>query len=463
LLSKKNILLLFVGLIAFISAYIHFLSFPSLSFLYSDYGTFYQSSHFILQNKNPYTPIKATILFPGEKKPLSGKVPANLNPPLFSILILPLALFNYIASWWLWAFLSFTGSIISILLIQKALNLQKRLLSTFICLFFALFAYFPTFACMQLGQVTLILSPWLIGGWYAERQNKSALAGILLGFAASIKIFLGLFGLYFLIARKWKSLLFFSTTVLICGFIPVLFFGPHIYIDYYQIFDKIYWYTTNWNASLLGFLMRLFGGNEKNTPLISAPYLTHGLYWLFSAILLGGLIKFILDKSSKNVITVKEIWDLNYSAIIITSLLISPLGWNYYFPWLLLPFLLLFRLTNQGKCPVVVQVIAILAFVFSSMPFSMQSASKMLSASTVLLNSGFYFYALLLLLGLLYFIRFYCLPFNNQHQTLESSLAIVFYIAMFAPSLLGIIHSIYFVSLNPHAYMPVVLHVSFAG
>jgi len=60
------------------------------------------------------------------------------------------------------------------------------------------------------------------------------------------------------------------------------------HLTYLRVIDQVTWYAASWNASLRGFLSRIFGGSE-NQPLFNLPGVASGLNLLLSAGLLAAL------------------------------------------------------------------------------------------------------------------------------------------------------------------------------
>src|SRR5689334_11164786 len=145
-----------------------------------------------------------------------------------------------------------------------------------------LLVYLPNqgnFAWGQLGSLLLCLLAllWIVAREKSEksekRENKDTLAGFILGLACSIKLFCGLFLLYFWFIKRrrvcWGALMTLGITFLLGG----LFFGFASYRAYVLDLNRIGWYASTWNASLYGFFERVFHGNGYNIPWKEMPFL----------------------------------------------------------------------------------------------------------------------------------------------------------------------------------------------
>lgn len=314
------------------------------SFLYKDYGKFYIATQFFFQHKSIYT--QTFTATKQADKTVTSQAGALLNPPFFTLVMLPLGLFSYAASLWIWSLISLACGVLSILLLQKIIALNQHSLNYTLALLLAFFAYYPTFTNMQFGQMTLLLMPLTMGAWLAAREKNVLTLGLLLGIAASLKPFFGLFIFYFALRREWRALFYFVMTIIVCAVLALALFGLKSYPAYYHTLQSVYWYASSWNISLYGWLLRLFGGAEHNVPVLAFPWLSQKLFWLLVILTLSLFGKFLL---AKNIPNDKHKIDLDFSITVITMLLLSPLTWIYYFPLLLIPVVTLWQLAKQFR------------------------------------------------------------------------------------------------------------------
>ncbi len=407
-------------------------------FLYTDFGKFYQSAQFFDQGKNIYTKI-----FLSQKETTNSGIQTHikqaapdLNPPFFTLLVLPLGLLTYSSALLLWSALSIAGGILSIILLQKALKLNDPPIYLTLSFILAFFVYYPTFAVIQFGQVTLVLLPLVVAAWLSAKNKYLATAGILLGIVASLKIIFGLFLIYFLMRREWRATIAFIATIIICSLIPLLFFGTKSYVDYYQIIHHIHWYASNWNASLLGFLFRLFGSHENNASVFAIPHLANILFWLLSIILLLTFIKYLFPNNKLNQQTKL---DLDFSMTLVVMLILSPLGWLYYFPFLLIPFVVCVQLAQRSPHTRYLQILIAIAIALSGIT-SMFTSSEHITAANItaiFISSSCYVSTLIILLGVLFFLR-YTLAQSPIRKTIGFSAILTYTIAL-VPSLFSIL------------------------
>ncbi len=438
----------------FFLSFIYPLTLGKTSILYSDYGKFYHSQRMLIQGKNIYTPIyfiknkKQTepghsILAAQEKqqkKPI--RLAGNLNPPFFTLISFPLAYLSYPHALLVWTFLSILAGYLSILLIQQKLEPHSiHSLSTCLLLLIGFTIFFPTFANLQFGQVSLLLLPLLVLGWRTAHDQKSTKTAIFLGLATSLKPFISLFFFYFLIRKEWRALSLFILTILICGLINTAFFGIDIYYPYYQACHQIAWAASSWNVSIYGFLLRLIGGPEANTPLFPLPGLFSFAYPFLSALLIGALLWFLrplpgMDRQKKT--------DLDFSMTLVAMLLLSPLGWLYYFPFLSIPLLILWDFSKKGIYPIILPLLLATFLLLCNIPIPLIPTNEIKTNNVVpvFLGSSLYFSVLIGLIGLFFLLRRPLVEnLALDFEKIPSRLLLLVCIVAFLPSLLGITKS----------------------
>ncbi len=373
---------LYLLIIYFISAY------------KTDFTVFYASLQLLLQGKNVYTPVPVDAFGLIHLPAIGGKtLHPNLNPPFFTLLLSPLGWLSYQAAFLVWSLLSLAFGVIGAVLIQRTNGKQDT--DYTLILLILLFAYFPTFNNIMIGQTVLLVFMLVAGGWIAARQGREQLSGILLGLAFAIKLFLGLFIVYFLLQRRWRLTAWLLITVTATWLLGWAALGLDSYEQYHQALASVNWQSHTGNASAYGYFSRIFGGSYS-VPLMDAPALGKTLYYLLTAILLALLI-WLLRPGQRIAATVRS--DLGFSFTLIAALLISPLGWIYYFPLLLIPFFVLFRLTYAYKLPQKFKLGLLFVLLASGFPQVINSVADKHPAALTL--AAYPFYALLGLAALI--------------------------------------------------------------
>ena len=364
---------------------------------YNDFGKFYASIRLFLKGKSIYTPIPLEDIptMSDAVRALSSRdtLHPNLNPPFQTLLFLPFGFLKPYISFITFSITSILFGFAAVIIIHNATRSEMDEWFDELALLILLLLYFPTWATLLLGQVSLYLLLLLTFAWVLSRSGKDELAGIVLGLALSIKIFIGIFLIFFLIRRRWRLLSWCLGTFLACNLVSILVFGSDSYAQYLNLLQGVYWYSTNWNASFLGFFMRIFGGSES-TPLINMPQLANFLAYFFSSIALVVLAWLSWPREGEPVFY----YDLIFSLSLVIMLLVSPLGWMYYFPLLVIPFVVLLRISKVYSSSIL--FFLALAWTMTTIPRRLIPAAQV-GIIDAFLWSGFYFYGLLVFAVLL--------------------------------------------------------------
>jgi alpha-1,2-mannosyltransferase len=327
----------------------------------SDFYKFYLSSSNLLQDKAIYWPApdrasSASHCNPDIKTKFNQNVldampeeirlclHPNLNPPFFVALTTPFALLDYPKALWVWSFASVISGVWTLMLIFNSDASPTTSATKKMLIGLGFFAYFPTFANCSFGQLTLFLLLDITLAWLALRNGKNQTAGCWLGAAAGIKPFFGLFLIALLISRNWRGA---SAFIAVCGFSFLLggwLTGFSAYSVYFNILNDVNWQAVAWNGSYAGFFSRFFGGPSIKAW-IDVPMLARGVPVICSLATAGVLatVVFKLAKSSDRKLYADALVALTIPAM----LLISPLGWNYYFPLLIISFVVIWNLTAE--------------------------------------------------------------------------------------------------------------------
>ncbi len=438
--------------------FIYPLTLGKTNILYSDFGKFYHSQQLFIQGKNIYRPIyfvknKLNSSQSTQIKPIHAKVfklGGNLNPPFFTLISFPLAYLSYPHALFLWTFLSILAGALGILLLQEKLDRQTFSISCVLLLLIALFSYFPSFVSLQFGQVSLLLLPLLVCGWCAARDKKTIRAAIFLGIATSLKPFIGLFLFYFLMRKEWRGLCAFIATLISCAMIAALFLGLDSYATYYHACQQIKWAASSWNVSIYGFLLRLLGGIESNVAVLPTPGLIIYLYPFLTGLFFLAIIQFLRPAA----IQAEQKVDLDFSAIILGMLLLSPLGWIYYFPLLSIPILILWQFAKKGIYPIAIPIYLMICIFFSNIPIRLFDSDQIHSTNVlrVFFGSSLYFLVLIGLTSLIFLLRYrlthdfeLCSQIDknsgakrNHFEKISPTLLLLIGIVVFIPSYQGI-------------------------
>ena len=250
----------------------------------------------------------------------------NLNPPHFHLLLLPLALLPVGAALAVWAAASVTSLLVCLRLIVRASGLTLSPLLAMRGVVWLL-AFIGTSAVISTTQVSLLLLLPVTLAWLSARRGAWTRAGLYLGLAISLKLFLLIFLPYLLLRRRVAAAASACLTELACFGLGLAVFGVQSHREWLAFLTRVDWTSAGMNVSVLGLVSRLLMVNPYFTPLAMAPYIVKPLW----AVLAGavGLITLIVVAKDETESSV----DRSFALLLLAGLLISPLGWTYYL-WL---------------------------------------------------------------------------------------------------------------------------------
>lgn len=311
----------------------------------TDFAKFYSSARLLLAGKDIYSRIEPEQLgleAASEAAQDWRGVHPNLNPPFAALLTAPLGLLSFPVAFWVWSLLSlFSGALAVRLLTGNGYDSELNYSSWLL----VLFGYFPTWVNFKYGQVSLFLLLALTLMLRLARADKDWRAGALFGATVGVKLFTGLFLLFFLVRHRWLLLLAAALTGLACWGAALAAADWEAYDRYREALYFVTWQAANWNASFNGLFSRIFGGSES-VPLLEGDFLSRPLASV-SSVLATLTLVWAISRGTDD-----SQFDLGFSLTIPLMLLISPLGWIYYFPLLLIPMAAAWRILpgdQRGK------------------------------------------------------------------------------------------------------------------
>ena len=288
-----------------------------------DFRIFYLSARAQLEGRDMYH-------LPSELQTYAGKTLrstlVNLNPPHFQLVLLPLGLLPASVALGLWASAGFLCLAGSLWVIARELDVTPSWATCYRAAIWLL-AFAGMGAVVGTGEVSFVLLLPVTLAWAAARRGRWARAGVYLGLAMSLKLFLLIFVPYLVLRRRLRAAAI-SCAVAAGAFVAgAVILGPSSYGSWLSQLASVHWAWRSANASLLGILTRSLTVNPHFAPFTAAPELVFPL-WLPAAALVAvvTLVTVTLDRSESAV-------DRAFALLILAALLVSPLGWIYYL-WL---------------------------------------------------------------------------------------------------------------------------------
>ena len=283
-----------------------------------DFGLFDRSTRQLREGAALYEPLPDASGAAIEK-------PRNLNPPHFHLLLLTLTGLPPVTAFAAWLILSLMALIWAIVLLRRAIDLRVWGLATLVAAVVVSPAMHATLMTGQVGMVLLLPFTW---AWLAARAGRDRTAGVWLGVCASIKPFVLLFAVAYVVQRRWRAVVAMAATVAAIFVLGVLVLGVGSYVDWIRQLGAVTWAEHYMNASIQGLLERTFSATPWGlNPLVDAPGLIQPLWIVIVAAITA--VTYLAWQSNRDV-------DQTFVLTSAAMLLISPLGWIYYL-WFLMP------------------------------------------------------------------------------------------------------------------------------
>ncbi|MFW5691552.1 MAG: glycosyltransferase family 87 protein [Chloroflexota bacterium] len=266
--------------------------------------------------------------------------------------------------------------------------------------------FVPIWQAMYIGQVTIIMLALLAGVWVAVHENRPFLAGALLALASWIKVFPALLVLYFLWRRDWHVI----KGVIIGGFgllaLQVIISGPNLMLAFFDVLFSLFLNgqpeATYENLSIFAFVSRLFQVNRHVVPLL----VDENLFNIARIALTVGVfvIGFLaITRSQKRTTSSRHGWrfDVEFSLVIVTILLLGSTLWISGLPPLLLTSVLILRNARHYRWSRAIKVTWLLSMILIMMYQPLLIVLTRLSGAVDALVLSIGFFGVMLFWGLM--------------------------------------------------------------
>lgn len=273
----------------------------------------------------------------------------NTWPPFFSFFSIPFALsedfFGLPITKELWYVLNFAAFVAIMKMILLLIHKKKpsffpgknELDFTSDLIFVPFFLILPAFIHnFFMLQINLLILFFIITGYLFFTRGNEWKAGFFFGLAAATKAYPGLFLIYFLLRKQWKTALAILSWASAFTIFPMLFYGFEQYIDLMKEWlsmsltkPLIVGYHSCTNQSLYAFWERLLAHQlhltEPASVLIKTANFSSVL--IIATVVFSSIMRFSFKKSPVNGI-------IEISCICSMMILFSPIAWRHY--WVLL-------------------------------------------------------------------------------------------------------------------------------
>ena len=261
---------------------------------------------------------------------VSGGV--NLNPPLALLVMAPLGWLSAGAALAVWTIASLASAVWAIAIVIRELRIRVTALNIGRILLLVACAA-PTGTVLLFAQISWLLWGPITWAWQSARHGKWMRAAIVIGALASIKLFLGLFIVVFVVSGRGREAAATIGTVLACVLAGVFALGVQPLFDWIAMLRSVYWAEHTFNASIYGVLERVFTARDTGlawfqAPLAVVPVIVVPL-WIAASLAVVAITLRTLRRQGDA--------DHVFAATIAAALLVSPLGWIYYLFFLAAP------------------------------------------------------------------------------------------------------------------------------
>ncbi len=248
----------------------------------------------------------------------------NLNPPHFHVVIMPFAVLPIYPALMLWLSLNILCLYLSLRAIRRELQLTETQWQFTLV---GVLAFAGTTASVLSAHCSFLLMFLVTRMWLAARQGRGTSTGLYLGVAMSVKPFLLMLLPYFLLRRRWKTFFAAITMSLICFALGAAVFGVDTHLAWRaKLSSSTGWCWQFQSGSLYGLLARTLMCNPMGECLVDCPPSLVPLLWLCLGVPIG-LATLAVSCIKRSPVDV----DRSLSILLVAALLLSPLGWAYYF------------------------------------------------------------------------------------------------------------------------------------
>jgi hypothetical protein len=305
------------------------------------------------------------------------------NLPVLAWPIALLVPFGREAAAWIYLGIGYLVIAATWLMLIRQAGLRAPRAATLACLFLL---NGPLLNALREGNSTHFVLFFLVLGLWLWQERREFASGLALGLSAAIKPPLLLLGVYFLLRRRWQIAAGGAVTIAVVVLLSLALFGYAAHLEWY---DE----TVGFNLgkampafnvqSIDGFLIRLQTGATEMLywgPLDPTPL--HKAVRLVVVVAIIGFFAWMMITSERRGKTAPSgapgPYDLmQFSVVLIVTLVISPLSWNHYYIYLLIPAALFLGGRLPRSDDGVTRVLFWTGYVFASLPVIMPDFSTL--------------------------------------------------------------------------------------
>jgi hypothetical protein len=197
----------------------------------------------------------------------------------------------------------------------------------------------PAFSWAVTGQLSGFLMAGVTAIWLAIRRQDWTRAGVLLGLVCSVKPFLGIFVLWWVVERRWRALAWAGVSGGLAALLGVVVYGVSSYAEWVGVLRDVQWSGAPMNASIAGMVGRTWSLHA----LVRDPWVLQIGTPLVLVVMALGVCFAVHARDTDRAVLI----------LLLTALLASPLGWIYYLWMVVGPALVVWR---RPTAPALVRV-----------------------------------------------------------------------------------------------------------
>jgi len=374
-----------------------------------DFRTFYYVAKGALQGLGIYDQGSLQQLVIKELK--IGAYPFLYHP--FSVIIfIPLTLFKYFIAQNIWLAIKHISIPIILVLGYSSIKLfRENRISYVVIATLCLLLFYPLRFELLCGQVNVLVLLMLMAMYVCYKRKRYMLCSICLALGIVLKQMPVIFLVFFLLLHERKIFIYTVMIVACMTIIVIPLFGLETLRSYTALIvssgyvQKLpslpYSAAVPISYSLNCLFIRLFVPNEFMKPVFDNPML--GKIFCYLSCLT--LLSFALLSHKKNIVAREDVIDIKFNLLLITMILISPLGWEHYLVFVFFPCVYLFvaiveSISKKNISFIILSFIALLFIMLKPL-----DENAFFSSGICVFIVSFKFYGVLLLWGLLYYLE----------------------------------------------------------
>ncbi len=287
-----------------------------------------------------------------------------VNPPTTSLMLVPLAPFEYKTARTIWIIFNVFLLAFTIGLLIKKFNFTNEWLPIVLILFLL---FHPLYVNFAYAQAYILIFFLLALSWNTFRSEKQTLLGILVGIMVILK-FSGLILLLLLVTqKKWRSIFWMLVTIIFLSIISL----PWIGIEAWFVFGEkliqlnsfpLLGVTAYQTIHSLFYHFFVFNQQWNPYPIIDLPVLGILLSSVISLLFLVAIIIYSYRQKKT---------ELSFAIFLIAGVILSPVSLDYHYVVLLLPILIFINwLRENNKRFLWILLILFYALIATGLPYT---------------------------------------------------------------------------------------------